>query len=183
MVSEGRVREALYCRLSIVNVLLPPLAERREDIIPLAEHFLKQVTANQPERERPLRMSAEAIDALMRHGWPGNVRELKNVMVRAGSLTAGHTIERADLLMRSTLSGPPSPVADNSTAAPALAEEAPIDLSVPFKDAKQEVVEAFEARYLEALMTEHGGNISKASRSTGITRYHLRELLKKYELR
>src|SRR4051812_40387369 len=85
MVREGTFREDLYYRLNVIEVHLPPLAERGEDILPLAEHFLAS--------RAPL--SEPARDALRAHAWPGNVRELKNVIERAALLAGGQTISVA----------------------------------------------------------------------------------------
>jgi DNA-binding NtrC family response regulator len=87
MIRAGTFREDLYYRLNVIELRLPPLAERPADILPLARHFLG--------KERQLGADAEA--ALLAHGWPGNVRELKNVMARASLLSQGSTIGLADL--------------------------------------------------------------------------------------
>ncbi len=94
MIRDGSFREDLYYRLNTIELALPPLAERREDILPLAQHFLGDA--------KPL--SPQACSALQRHGWPGNVRELRNVIQRAGLLAMGPRIEAADLnLPRATV--------------------------------------------------------------------------------
>ena len=87
MIRDGSFREDLYYRLNTVELMLPPLAERPGDIVPLAEHFLAG--------DKPL--SAAASTALQRHPWPGNVRELRNVIQRAELLAIGNRIEVADL--------------------------------------------------------------------------------------
>lgn len=87
MIRDGSFREDLYYRLNTVELSLPALAERREDILPLAQHFLGE--------GKPL--SAQASHALQRHNWPGNVRELRNVIQRAALLAQGARIEVADL--------------------------------------------------------------------------------------
>ncbi|WP_374583343.1 sigma-54-dependent transcriptional regulator [Pseudoduganella sp.] len=87
MIRAGTFREDLYYRLNVIELRLPPLAERPGDILPLARHFLGPA--------RHLRPDAEA--ALLAHGWPGNVRELKNVMARASLLASGDAITVPDL--------------------------------------------------------------------------------------
>jgi DNA-binding NtrC family response regulator len=89
MIRAGTFREDLFYRLNVIELRLPPLAERRGDILPLAEHFLRD--------GKPL--TASAREALQRHAWPGNVRELKNVLQRAMLLAAGSSIEVADLAL------------------------------------------------------------------------------------
>ena len=104
MIRAGSFREDLYYRLNVIELRLPPLAERRGDILPLAEHFLGEV--------RPLAPAAR--DALMRHAWPGNVRELKNVLQRAVLLAPGERIDVADL----ALPGAMGATASNEDAEP-----------------------------------------------------------------
>src|SRR5699024_2734409 len=87
MVASGRFREDLYYRLNVIEIHVPPLAERRDDIAPLTEHFLAARAV----------LSAEAHDALLAHAWPGNVRELKNVIERACLLASQGQINVSDL--------------------------------------------------------------------------------------
>ncbi|MEO6968444.1 MAG: sigma 54-interacting transcriptional regulator, partial [Rhodanobacteraceae bacterium] len=87
MIREGRFREDLYYRLNTIEVALPPLAERSDDILPLAEHFLGDAAT----------LSDDAREALLAHAWPGNVRELKNALERARLLCGDGEIEVAHL--------------------------------------------------------------------------------------
>ncbi|MFP2933893.1 sigma 54-interacting transcriptional regulator, partial [Pyxidicoccus sp. 3LG] len=80
LVREGRFREDLYYRLQVVPVRVPPLRERREDVVALARHFVRQLT---PEGQEPPQLGADALAALVAHPWPGNVRELRNVLERS----------------------------------------------------------------------------------------------------
>lgn len=89
MIRRGEFREDLYYRLNVIEVKLPPLAERRDDILPLARHFLPS----------GLRLGEGAERALLRHQWPGNVRELKNALTRAGLLCRDGIVEAADLAL------------------------------------------------------------------------------------
>jgi DNA-binding NtrC family response regulator len=104
MIRQGSFREDLYYRLNLIELRLPPLAERPGDILPLAEHFLAQAQGPgaaqaMAGRERPAgkTLSESARSALLRHPWPGNVRELKNTMQRAGLLAPGPVIGVGDL--------------------------------------------------------------------------------------
>jgi DNA-binding NtrC family response regulator len=90
-IRQGRFREDLYYRLNVIELAVPPLAERREDVLPLARHFLEAGYELSPEAER----------ALLRHDWPGNVRELRNCIRRACLLAASHRIEAQDLVLPS----------------------------------------------------------------------------------
>ena len=104
----GRFREDLYYRLNVVPIPLPPLRERREDILPLAR------TSSARHAERPLALSAEAEARLLAHDWPGNVRELENAIERAAILARGETLEPEDLLLEPG----PSPVGAGGAAVP-----------------------------------------------------------------
>jgi two-component system response regulator HydG len=94
MVAQGLFRKDLYFRLSVVNLKLPPLRERREDIAVLAEHFLEGI---QRETGSSHVFSEEAMRLLTEYDWPGNVRELENAIERACSLSSGPVLHRVDL--------------------------------------------------------------------------------------
>ena len=87
MIKDGRFREDLYYRLNVIEIAVPPLADRIEDILPIAEHFLGA----------DAQLSADARAALLQHGWPGNVRELRNSIERAKLLARDRIVEAADL--------------------------------------------------------------------------------------
>jgi len=155
-VTAGRFRQDLFFRLAVVNVHLPPLRDRGQDILRLAEHMLKGLGATDLVRfEGPL------AQALMSYHWPGNVRELRNAVERALHLGAEHAL----------------PMFDD--------EPAPVDADapdLPFKQAKAQIVSAFEQAYVERLMERHRGNISAAARDAGIDRNYLYRLLEKHGL-
>ena len=201
-VNRGGFREDLYFRLSVVGLELPPLRERREDIPALANHFLADIGAR---RGIAMSYTADAIVALGNHSWPGNVREMRNVVERAGALADGPIIGRSDLVFGREM-GPSMMVAHDLAAAGAVAAQraaaamagvdpahvtsglASFDPSLlkaglGFKGAKQTVVDAFESAYLAALMLRNDGNITRAAQEAGLTRYHLRELLKRHGLK
>jgi DNA-binding NtrC family response regulator len=102
-VASGRFREDLYFRLNVIPLQLAPLRERRDDILPLARHFL---THHAAEAGRRLAFSADAERALVEHRWPGNVRELENAVERAVVLARGTEITREDLLLEAPMPGP-----------------------------------------------------------------------------
>nr|PZN90475.1 MAG: hypothetical protein DIU52_08430 [bacterium] len=172
-VARGILREDLYFRLNVVPVHVPPLRERKEDIPLLAQHFLRRY-AEKYERDgdRPLRLSPDAIRVLTAYRWPGNVRQLQNVIERVVSLaTPGQEITAEDL----------PPEIRGETAPTAAPLTFPTDL--PFHQAKDAAIEAFERAYLEALLKRHGGNISRAAREAQIDRKTIHRLLKKHGLR
>ena len=158
-VQAGRFRQDLYFRLAVVNVQLPPLRERGQDVLRLAEHLLTELGAADA-----LRFEGEVAHALMTYAWPGNVRELRNAIERALHLGAEHALPMGDA------EPPPSAM---------MAGEAP---DLPFKEAKAQIVSAFERAYVERLIERHGGNISAASRDAGIDRNYLYRLLEKHGL-
>ncbi|PYS94780.1 MAG: hypothetical protein DMF50_11510 [Acidobacteria bacterium] len=96
-IKEGRFREDLYYRLNVVNLLVPPLRERIEDILPLAEHFLKAFAREL--RRRVNSFSAESVKRLQEYRWPGNVRELENTVERAVLMCEGESIRPVDLTL------------------------------------------------------------------------------------
>ncbi len=178
MVSHGSFREDLYFRLSVMAVELPPLRDRGEDIVLLAERFIADTSRRISGRHAPT-LSTAARQALLRHPWPGNVRELKNTIERATYLAQHGIIEPADLLLHRTVT------ARAAAAAPATSSPAG-DLTalfeLPFKEAKQALLDDFETRYFTHLLEAHDNNLSRASAAAGITRYYLRELLKRLGL-
>ena len=163
-VNSGRFREDLFFRLSVVTVPLPPLRQRLQDIPMLVRVLLKTMGA-----EEALELfTAEVFEHMARHTWPGNVRELRNYVERAVVL---QTVT-AEFGSRSELE--PAP---RSTPEPA------VDLEVPFKVAKDRVVDGFERRYLGALIEWASGNVSRAARKAKMDRMYLYRLLQRYGLR
>jgi DNA-binding NtrC family response regulator len=175
-VNRGRFREDLYYRLAVARLHVPPLRERRDDIPPLIDFFFSVTPGGQGARLEPA-----TIELMMKHDWPGNVRELRNVIERAVLLsdaTAGGGIA----LSRTAIGGRKSSDANAATTpAAAGAGSDPfalaIDTSIPFKVAKQALVEDFERRYIRRLLDEHSGNISAAARAAGIDRMSIHKML------
>jgi len=177
MVGQGQFREDLYFRLSVMAVDMPPLRERGQDVVMLAERFLEELVRTMNGAMPQLNFNDAARDALMVEKFPGNVRELKNVVQRAAHLCRNAVIEPSDLhlgrredrLMTTPGGG------DKGSAGgfdPAL-------LETPFKEAKQVMVDGFERVYFRRLLDKTENNLSRASAEAGITRYYLRELLKR----
>jgi DNA-binding NtrC family response regulator len=165
-VKSGRFREDLYYRLKVVEVDLPPLRERLEDLPALVERFSVQL-AERLERER-VRISPEALARLACHGWPGNVRELRNVIERAGVLCSGERIEEVDLQLDR------APAGDAPRAS---------DADASFRDAKRKAVEDFERDYLLGALRENGGNISRTAAAIGMVRQSLQQKIRELGLR
>ena len=163
LVQSGQFRADLFYRLSVFSITLPALRERRDDILPLARHFLAKYT---PDASQAPQLSTAAVRALLTFDWPGNVRELESATVRAVHLARDGVIEVADL----GLPGGARP--DGAPMAFAAAR--------PYKAEKAQVLEAFERQYITRLMTEHKGNVSRAAQAAGKERRDLGKLLKRH---
>ncbi|MEM1009339.1 MAG: helix-turn-helix domain-containing protein, partial [Myxococcota bacterium] len=170
MVATNDFRQDLYYRLAVIQVPLPPLRHRPEDIPFLVDLFLRQQGKEGPG----FVVSHETMDKLKKHPWPGNVRELKNYVERAMILSTGREIDAS--LLQSSPSMRPQP----STIEP---QSDFVDLNVPFKQAKEELITQFERAYLTAALERHHWNITQAAQSIDIHRKSLEYLVKKHELR
>lgn len=174
-VSEGRFREDLYYRLSVVKIRLPSLAERPEDIEPMIERFLTTSKFNMLEggKFKVTKVDDDALKMLKRYQWPGNVRELMNVVERAISFAEGDTITKSHL----------DYVFSESEQEEEYTERLAPSTDMPFKEAKQKIVEVFEKEYLIELLKKNDYNLSAAAREAKIDRKHIRNLLKKYGIK
>jgi two-component system response regulator AtoC len=167
-VKAGRFREDLFYRLHVLTVTLPPLRERPDDVPLLAAHFLEK---HARAARRTLRgFAPDALRRLAAHSWPGNVRELENVIERAVAVSSGETVGPDDLPAELAAGAPPAP------APGALA-------ALPYKDAVAEARDRVSRDYLVALMTEFGGNVTRAAERAGMERESLHRLLRRYGLR
>jgi DNA-binding NtrC family response regulator/tetratricopeptide (TPR) repeat protein len=161
-VAEGRFREDLYYRLSVIRIHVPPLRERREEIPHLSTYFLRE--ASERLGKPDIQLSSEALDVITQYWWPGNVRQLKNEIQRAVALSApGGTIEVSQLspeLITPTLPGvaPALPM----QPAPPRTGRLPADLA--------SAVEQMEREMIQAALEHSAGNISETARTLGLTR-------------
>ncbi len=176
MVNEGTFREDLFYRLSVVQIELPALRDRPEDIPILVEHFLADITRRRfPDGEATLSVAPDAMRRMQAYPWPGNIRELKNTVERGGSLSDEPELTVADLMPGAHKS---TPTVIGGGSAQQFVED-----GLPFKDAKQRVLDEFEAAYIQKLLEKHDENVTRSAKAAGLTRYHLRELAKKYGIR
>ena len=172
-IEQGRFRLDLYYRLNVIQVQLPPLRDRKDDILPLAETFIKHY--NSKFKRNIQGISHGAAVALLGHDWPGNVRELRNVIERAMVLEESPWVQASSLRIESDgESLPPS----QEIAIPASIPEAPPD-NVPFEVSLEEAEKGLLMRALERA----GGNQTRAATLLGITRDTLRYKMKKFNLR
>jgi DNA-binding NtrC family response regulator len=168
-VRERRFRQDLLFRLDVMPIRIPPLRERGDDVVLLAEHFVRRHAEIHHCEPRPLHPSLVA--ALHQQPWPGNVRELENYILRALLLT------------------PSGPVRPPDEAGPGETDGREVQ-GASFEgltherlaDAKAQMIGKFERHYLEALLAESAGNVSAAARRAGKERRALGKLLKKYGL-
>ncbi len=186
-VNRGRFREDLYYRLAVARVHVPPLRERRDDIPPLIEHLLATTPGGASAE-----LSPETIELMMKHDWPGNIRELRNVIERAVLLSEAPTSEAA--LSRNYIPGVVDGPKTDKGATPAAEDVAraepgsgsvvsmAVDIGVPFKIAKRDLVTQFERSYISQLLAEYDGNISAAARAAGIDRMSIHKMLNRLGL-
>lgn len=160
-VSAGRFRRDLFYRLAVLHIELPPLRQRGDDVLLLAEHFLSRFRRSTQPRYT---FSDEVLACFRRYCWPGNVRELGNVVERALALAAQPEIQITDLppAMRSGSLTQASP----SAVRPATSRNDALDQS--------------ERRYLIELLQQHRGNVSQASQEAGMSRQGFHKVLKKH---
>ncbi len=166
MVKEKSFREDLFYRINVVQIQLPPLRDRPEDVLPLAEHFLKRA-----EKERGLKFSAASKKALQGWSWPGNVRELENVVSRAVVCAAAESIEPGDL--------PPEILGQ------VIRGVAPGDWWKKVEEVAGkggDLLAAGEKLLVERALNEAGGNVKRASEILGVTRAALRTRVDRYGL-
>ena len=160
----GRFRQDLFYRLNVIPLRIPPLRDRKEDIPPLVDRFLKDFAFKENEPEK--RITDEAISVLTGHNWLGNVRELKNIIERLVIMTPTAVISKSDI--------------------PLLFEERKMSKVAPewdiaadsFRGAKQD----FERQYILRKLREFEGNISRTAEAIGLERSHLHKKIKGYGL-
>jgi two-component system response regulator AtoC len=164
-VAIGSFREDLYYRLNTMQILIPPLRERRDDIIPLLEHYLRGLC----DREnKPLKsFSPEAKELLKAYPWPGNVRELQNMIGRAYYLCSSKVIQKDDL---------PKYISNELTLVSSNI------LNLQYKEAKEQTISEFESEYLSHHLKKNKGNISKTAVECGLDRRSLHRLISKYNI-
>lgn len=165
MIAEGRFREDLFHRLAVVPLMVPPLADRRDDVPLLVEHFVKQIA--EQAGIKPRKIGADVMAVLQSHSWPGNVRQLRNNIERLLILARD---DGADGEITANLL--PAEVGDTLPRVPTQSDQH--IMSLPLREAR----EMFEKEYLIAQINRFGGNISKTSDFVGMERSALHRKLK-----
>jgi len=170
-VRKGLFRDDLFYRIHVIPILLPPLRERKEDIVPLVEHFLKK--CRQQMKKEVKGLAPESLRKLMLHDWPGNVRELENAIEYAVAMTRSDTVT-ADYILQ----GKDAASEQGKNGAHEKSEPSGDNLR-SLKDAR----DAFERDYLIQVLALTEGNVSHAAKLAGKYRADFYDLLKKHDLK
>jgi DNA-binding NtrC family response regulator len=173
MIDAKEFREDLYYRLGVVEIVLPPLRKRLEDIRLLAEHFLNTA----PLDHSVVSVDQEVIGVFEEYHWPGNIRELRNVILRAIPFCDGSVLD-SSILPESM-----SHIKSVSTRKPAEQSDSSNPEHLSLRVARQNLLDAFEREYLRDLLETCNDNISEAARVAGVDRKTISRLLKRHELR
>lgn len=164
---ERLFRDDLFYRLNVINIHIPPLRDRPEDIPVLVEHFLEKYSRkfNRPTKT----ISSDLMNRFIRHDWKGNVRELENVVSRSVILSQGQMVTVDDTEWSE------APVSVNSISDDLI--------NAPYKEAKTRVLERFHKGYLSQLLKNHSGNITRAAKACGLERQALQQILRRYGMK
>jgi len=165
LVEQNLFREDLYYRLTAMRVEIPPLRDRKEDILPIANHLLHHVCRSNSGKQ--CYFSTEAQEQLNLYPWPGNVRELQNIIQRAYLLRSSEIINVEDLPISSEINK--KCISDQY-------------LDMPYKQAKDQLAKEFEIRYLKHHLQQNNGNISKTADACGMDRRTIHRLIKKEDI-
>ena len=175
-VTEGVLREDLYYRLRVVPIEIPPLRDRPEDIVLLANHFLKKYWRQHRGIDTKFpALSDDAIKALQGHAWAGNVRELQNAIEHTVVLLEpGQPVRAGDIPLHGSSRPKPRTSGDQGFTFDLLAQS--------YHDAREKVIAQFERKYIDELVTAADGNMSKAARIAGVDRTTLYRLMERHGL-
>lgn len=167
-VNSSLFREDLYYRISIVKIVLPPLRNRKDDIVLLTQHFLREVTGKE-DADKLINIQ-KTMQAFHAHDWPGNVRELRNLVEMSAHAPDGMIDPGSHMYL-----GRMGNMGDSTPGH--LYDDA------PFKEAKSRIIGNFEEHYLRELLERNEWNVSKAAREADIERVYLIRLMKKYGMK
>ncbi len=183
MVEDGKFREDLYYRLNVIPLFLPPLRDRREDIVPLLDHFVERYNR---EHGKSISFSADAVELLIEYRWPGNVRELENLVERTVVMAKSHIVQGHDLprgvrtyragTILTTIAPPPE-----STAGPGQPAAAPPSNGQPAAS-RAEYLKNMERDELHRALENAGWVIARAAKLLGWTPRQVGYKMKKYAL-
>jgi DNA-binding NtrC family response regulator len=166
-IDDGAFRQDLYYRIRGIELSVPPLRKRREDIILLASYFLERLSKNSGDSRQ---LDSRAVDRLLSHNWPGNVRELEQTITSAAVMAEEGRIRAADLRI------------EGGDAETELGDFSAL-LDLPLTEAKAQLMEAYERQAIERALSHHAGNVSAAARQLGIHRQSLQQKMSQLEIR
>jgi two-component system response regulator AtoC/two-component system nitrogen regulation response regulator NtrX len=158
-------RQDLYYRLKVIDVLLPPLRERREDIPVLVEHYIREFSARHNKKVEGI--DSDSLKQMMDFHWPGNIRQLVNILERAVVLASGPVVKKEDL---------PEDLNLRSRFSESFLDEL---MHLPFKQAKERIATHFMKEYLTRKLHDNEGNISHTAAELGIHRQSLQMMLRR----
>jgi Nif-specific regulatory protein len=161
LVTAKKFREDLFFRLNVLTLQLPPLRDRGDDVIQLAEHFSTEFCIK--ARREPLQLSASAKKKLLHHNWPGNVRELRNMMERLAYMFQGNRVEAEDL---------------EFIISPRKANASVFDMDLPLTDATK----SFQRQYIQRHIDRAGGNMTDAAERLGLHRSNLYRKMRQLDM-
>ncbi|MEP6864607.1 MAG: sigma-54 dependent transcriptional regulator [Deltaproteobacteria bacterium] len=164
LVARGEFRQDLYYRINVFPMHLPPLRERPEDIALLVHHFVQKYRGRLGKVIEGV--TPGALQRLASYDFPGNVRELENKIHQAMVVAAGPLVEATDVALPRAVTSPGMRV----------------DVARPFREVKQETIDAFERSYLTELLRVHHGNLAQAARAAGMDRKNLWALVERHGL-
>jgi DNA-binding NtrC family response regulator len=166
-IKKSEFREDFFYRINVLPIHLPPLRDRRDDIPLIANHLLEKhrVALKKPEKK----ISPDLMNLFMSRAWEGNIRELENVIVQGILFSAGDVITPADVKL---------PAGETRT----VPKETPADESLPYREAKERHLVAFNTRYIGRLLTRTKGNVSQAARMCGMERQALQQIMRRYDI-
>jgi DNA-binding NtrC family response regulator len=172
LVKEKQFREDLFYRLNVVNISIPLLRERKDDIPLLAYHFLGKYAKEMDKNIKSI--SVDAMNMLIIHSWPGNIRQLENVIERAVVMAEGDTIttEHLPFVVKSDLARP-------DTLIPKTSEE----LKEAKKKVRESAVEGIEKSFILDALTRNDWNITKSAKDVGMQRPNFQALMRKYNIK
>ena len=168
-IGEGRFREDLYYRLKVVEISIPPLRDRREDILLLTDEFTKFFSVKYKKSIKSI--SSETANVFTKYNWPGNVRQLQNMIESAVVMANAETLGIYDF---------PDEIKESNTFSVSFSN---IDYNLPFRDAKRTVIESFERDFLSRKLQENDGNISKAAEALDMHRQSLQHKIKELNMK
>ena len=168
-IEKGEFREDFFYRLSVFTIILPPLRDRITDIPPIARHLVKKHCRklNKPEKK----IDPALMDLLLKQHWQGNVRELENMLIQGILHSDGDIIDPVDMVL-----------ADQKKPIQATCPDAENLFKLPYKEAKEELLQQFNHNYIGTLLSLTGGNVTQAARQCGLERQALQQIMKRFTI-